>query len=53
MDTVERTYFAFRRGLRDIGQASVCDCNACTRMPESEGRFLDEPVVDSAAVRSS
>src|SRR6195256_3015337 len=33
MDTVERTYFAFRRRLRDIGQASVCDCNACIRMP--------------------
>ena len=33
MDTIERTYFAFRRRLRDIGQASVCDCNACIRMP--------------------
>src|SRR5512141_800729 len=33
MDTVERTYFAFRRRLRDIGQASTCDCNACMRMP--------------------
>ena len=35
MDTVERTYFAFRRRLRDIGQASACDCNACMRMPAS------------------
>lgn len=33
MDTVERIYFAFRRRLRDIGQASTCDCNACMRMP--------------------
>jgi Protein of unknown function (DUF2652)/Polyketide cyclase / dehydrase and lipid transport len=33
-DTIERTYFAFRRRLRDIGQASLCDCNACMRMPE-------------------
>ena len=32
-DVVERTYFAFRRRLRDIGQASTCDCDACTRMP--------------------
>ena len=32
-DTMERTYFAFRRRLRDIGQASLCDCDACTRMP--------------------
>lgn len=33
-DTIERTYFAFRRRLRDIGQASICDCNACVRMPD-------------------
>ncbi len=33
-DVVERTYFAFRRRLRDIGQASTCDCDACTRMPQ-------------------
>ena len=32
-DAVERTYFAFRRRLRDIGQASTCECNACIRMP--------------------
>src|SRR5687768_8851699 len=28
-DTVERTYFAFRRRMRDIRQASRCECNAC------------------------
>jgi uncharacterized protein YndB with AHSA1/START domain len=33
-DAVERTYFAFRRRLRDIGQASTCDCDACIRMPQ-------------------
>lgn len=32
-DTVERCYFAFRRRLRDIGQASSCDCNACVLVP--------------------
>ena len=32
-DTVERCYFAFRRRLRDIGQASICDCNACILVP--------------------
>jgi hypothetical protein len=32
-DVVERTYFAFRRRLRDIAQSSTCDCDACTRMP--------------------
>ncbi len=32
-DAMERTYFAFRRRLRDIGQSSICDCDACSRMP--------------------
>ena len=32
-DTVEGTYFAFRRRLRDIQQASRCDCNACLLIP--------------------
>jgi uncharacterized protein YndB with AHSA1/START domain len=40
MDTVERTYFTFRRRLRDIGQASTCDCNACTRMPALDLKFI-------------
>jgi uncharacterized protein YndB with AHSA1/START domain len=40
MDTVERTYFAFRRRLRDIGQASICDCNACMRMPNLDLKLL-------------
>ena len=30
LDTVERTYFAFRRRLRDIDKATACECNACT-----------------------
>ncbi len=32
-DTVERCYFAFRRRLRDVGQASSCECNACILVP--------------------
>ncbi len=32
-DTVERCYFAFRRRLRDIGRASMCECNACILVP--------------------
>ena len=32
-DTIERTYFAFRRRLRDIRQASTCECNACILVP--------------------
>ena len=33
-DTIERCYFAFRRRLRDIRQASTCDCNACILVPK-------------------
>ena len=33
-------YFAFRRRLRDIAQASQCDCNACSRMPGLDLKIL-------------
>jgi uncharacterized protein YndB with AHSA1/START domain len=33
-DTIERCYFAFRRRLRDVGQASTCECNACILVPK-------------------
>lgn len=39
-DTIERCYFAFRRRLRDIGQASQCDCNACSLMPRLDLKFV-------------
>ncbi len=39
-DTVESTYFAFRRRLRDIGQASRCECNACILMPRLDLKFV-------------
>ena len=32
-DTIEHTYFAFQRRLRDIRQASACECNACILVP--------------------
>ncbi len=32
-DTIERCYFLFRRRLRDVQQASTCECNACTLVP--------------------
>ena len=32
-DTIERCYFQFRRRLRDVQQASTCECNACTLVP--------------------
>jgi len=40
MDMVERTYFAFRRRLRDIARASRCDCNACIRIPDLDLKVL-------------
>ena len=33
-DTIERCYFAFRRRLRDVQQASTCECNACILVPK-------------------
>ncbi len=39
-DVIERCYFAFRRRLRDIGQASQCDCNACIRIPTLDLKFV-------------
>lgn len=32
-DMVEGTYIAFRSRLRNIQQASTCQCNACVRIP--------------------
>jgi uncharacterized protein YndB with AHSA1/START domain len=39
-DTIEHCYIAFRRRLRDIGQASQCDCNACTYIPRLDLKFV-------------
>ena len=38
-DTIEHCHIAFRRRLRDIGQASQCDCNACALMPRLDLKF--------------
>ena len=39
-DTIEHCYIVFRRRLRDIGQASQCDCNACTYLPRLDLKFV-------------
>ncbi len=39
-DTIEHCYVEFRRRLRDIGQASLCDCNACTYIPRLDLKFV-------------
>ena len=40
LDTIERTYFAFRRRLRDISQATSCVCNACVLMPRLDLKLI-------------
>ena len=39
-DIVEATYFTFRRRLRDIKQASVCECDACRQIPSLDLKFV-------------
>ncbi|MEX1180156.1 MAG: DUF2652 domain-containing protein [Cucumibacter sp.] len=39
-DSIESTYFAFRRRLRDIKQATVCQCDACRQMATLDLKFV-------------
>ena len=39
-DTIEGAYFAFRRRVRDIRQASSCECDACRRIPTLDLKFV-------------
>jgi uncharacterized protein YndB with AHSA1/START domain len=39
-DTIERSYFAFQRRLRDIRQASSCECNACVLVPNLDLKYV-------------
>ncbi|MFV1999570.1 MAG: DUF2652 domain-containing protein [Acidimicrobiia bacterium] len=39
-DTVEATYFAFRRRLRDVVNGTTCDCNACVLIPTLDLKFV-------------
>ena len=40
LDTIERCYFSFRRRRRDVGQATSCECNACSRIPTLGLKFV-------------
>lgn len=40
LDTVERCYFGFRRRRRDVQRATSCECNACSRIPELNLKFV-------------
>lgn len=39
-DVIERCYFVFQRRVRDILQASTCECNACARIPGLDLKFV-------------
>jgi class 3 adenylate cyclase len=39
-DTIEATYFAFRRRLRDVVHATTCDCDACVLIPSLDLKFF-------------
>jgi hypothetical protein len=39
-DTIESTYFAFRRRLRDVVHSTTCDCNACVLIPSLDLKFF-------------
>src|SRR5271155_3470614 len=39
-DSIEQAYFAFRKRLRSIKQASSCACQACSRMQSLDVKFV-------------
>src|SRR6201981_702065 len=39
-DTIESAYFKFRRRLRDVKQASTCECKACVAMSDLDFKFV-------------
>jgi uncharacterized protein YndB with AHSA1/START domain len=39
-DTIEQAYFKFRRRLRDVKQASTCECKACVAMSDLDFKFV-------------
>jgi hypothetical protein len=40
LDTVDATYFAFRRRLDAIDRATQCNCNACVLIPRLDLKFI-------------
>jgi uncharacterized protein YndB with AHSA1/START domain len=39
-DAIESAYFAFRKRLRNIKQATSCECSACSRMQHLDLKFI-------------
>lgn len=40
LDTIERSYFAFRSRQRDIAHATSCTCDACRQIPTLDLKFV-------------
>jgi len=40
LDTIERSYFAFRGRQRDIAHATSCACDACKQIPTLDLKFI-------------
>jgi uncharacterized protein YndB with AHSA1/START domain len=40
LDTIDATYFAFRRRVDAIDRATKCDCNACVLIPRLDLKFV-------------
>jgi len=60
LDTVEATYFAFRRRQDAIDRATSCECNACVLIPRLDlkfvahhGRFVRQRVAGSEELSGS
>ena len=54
LDTIERCYFGFRRRRRDVLQATTCECNACSRIPDLDLKFVvhyGEAIIQKVAGR--
>jgi uncharacterized protein YndB with AHSA1/START domain len=39
-DAIEQAYFKFRRRMRDVRQASACECKACVAMGDLDFKFV-------------
>jgi len=54
LDTIERCYFGFRRRRRDVRQATSCECNACSQIPDLDLKFVvhyGESIIQKVAGR--
>jgi hypothetical protein len=40
LDTIESCYYSFRRRRRDVRQATSCPCDACSKIPDLDLKFV-------------